>query len=191
MRKKKIRVEEKNTALGCDKIDAHALTNHTQEQPLPQKKLGIDDDEILQEVIVRAAFGMPIEMQSKAVNIVGKSTMEMEPKDPLEAKLCAKEATLYSLAMTYLQRAESNRFADGFGEHMLFEADMNFALKLLKIHNETIETLSRYRRQGEQKVIVQHQYGVQVLDGGQAIVGGQLHLQGGGGGRKMQEEPHG
>ena len=53
---------------------------------------------------------------------------------------------------------------------MLFETDMNFALRLLKAHDNVIETLNRYRKGSEQKIIVQHQY-VQVNEGGQAIVG--------------------
>ena len=41
-------------------------------------------------------------------------------------------------------------------------------LSFIRLHNETIETLSRYRRGGEQKVTVQH---VNVNDGGKAIIG--------------------
>jgi len=44
----------------------------------------------------------------------------------------------------------------------------NLAIKLLRLHNETIETLGRYRRGGEQKVTVQH---VNVNEGGKAIIG--------------------
>jgi hypothetical protein len=36
------------------------------------------------------------------------------------------------------------------------EAQANIAIKLLRCHNETIEALSRYRRGGEQRVVVQH-----------------------------------
>ena len=36
------------------------------------------------------------------------------------------------------------------------EAQANMAIKLLRRHNETIEALSRYRRGGEQRVVVQH-----------------------------------
>jgi len=53
---------------------------------------------------------------------------------------------------------------------------MKSAIKLLRLHNETIEALSRYRRGGEQKVVVQH---VNVNNGGQAIVGN-VEARGGG-----------
>jgi hypothetical protein len=33
---------------------------------------------------------------------------------------------------------------------------INKAIKLLRLHNETVEALNRYRRGGEQKIVVQH-----------------------------------
>lgn len=53
---------------------------------------------------------------------------------------------------------------------------MKSALKLLRLHNETLEAVSRYRRGGEQKVIVQH---VNVNNGSQAIVGALSAREGG------------
>ena len=46
---------------------------------------------------------------------------------------------------------------------------LKHAIKLLRLHNETVEALSRYRRKGERRVVVQH---VTIEGGGQAIVGG-------------------
>jgi hypothetical protein len=51
---------------------------------------------------------------------------------------------------------------------------INRSTKLTRLYNETLEALMRYRRKGEQKVIVQH---VNVNDGGRAIVG---NFEGGG-----------
>ena len=51
------------------------------------------------------------------------------------------------------------------------EFNMKCAIKLLRLHNETTEALARYRRKGEQKVVVQH---VNVNDGGKAIVGNMI-----------------
>ena len=53
---------------------------------------------------------------------------------------------------------------------------MNRTAKLSRLYNETLETLMRYRRKGEQKVVVQH---VQVNDGGKAIVTGDFQTGGG------------
>lgn len=63
---------------------------------------------------------------------------------------------------------------------------MNTATKLIRLHNETIDALCRYRRGGEQRVIVQH---IQVNDGGKAVVGGMI--EGGWGNKKTDEVPHG
>ena len=56
---------------------------------------------------------------------------------------------------------------------------INRSAKLTRLYNETLGALMRYRRKGEQKVIVQH---VNVNDGGRAIVGN-FDASGGGGGR--------
>ncbi len=44
-------------------------------------------------------------------------------------------------------------------------------IKLLRLHNETTKAAARYRRKGEQKVVVQH---VNVNDGGKAIIGNMI-----------------
>jgi hypothetical protein len=46
----------------------------------------------------------------------------------------------------------------------------------MRVHNESIETLSRYRRGGEQRVVIQHQQ-VNVSGQAKAMVG-QFHAQG-------------
>lgn len=45
------------------------------------------------------------------------------------------------------------------------------AVRLLRLHNETVEALNRHRRGGTQNVVVQD---VQVNNGGKAVVGGVL-----------------
>ena len=46
---------------------------------------------------------------------------------------------------------------------------MKNAIKLLRLYNETIQAITKYRRGGEQKLVIQH---VNVNQGGQAVVGG-------------------
>jgi hypothetical protein len=85
--------------------------------------------------------------------------------------------------MQYLSKADNC--------NMLTQSDfyMKNALKLLRLHNETLESLNRHRRGGEQRVIVQH---VQVSEGGQAIVNnGSMTAGMGGVNKKMSEVPHG
>lgn len=112
------------------------------------------------------------EEQLKAQNILLQSLADNGVKDPTEAKLFMQADTLFKQGMKYLARAEDS--------DMIPQADfyMKNATKLLRLHNETVEAISRYRRGGEQKVTVQH---VQVNDGGKAIVGGVFE---GGGGNK-------
>jgi hypothetical protein len=54
---------------------------------------------------------------------------------------------------------------------------IKMATKLLRLENETIEVLTRYRNRGAQKYVVQH---VNVEGGGRAIVGAVLPGVGGG-----------
>ena len=127
---------------------------------------GTQDLEVASEIIDRAVSAMPLtHTKDYNTNVIYQSLSECEPKDAIESKLCAQSASLYAQGMQYLSRAES---AD-----MLHQVDfyMKSAIKLLRLHNETVETLARYRRKGEQKVIVQY---VNVNDGGKAIVGNMI-----------------
>jgi hypothetical protein len=153
-----------------------------------KKLMGVKNRDLLQEILVKASMAMPTSMPSeKKMQAIGNSILEMQAKDPIEAKLYAKEAALYSLFMHYLNRAEMAMFSEGsdIGGVMMYETIMNFALKLSREHNETIETLHRYRKGGEQKVVVQHQY-VQVNEGGKAVVSNQILANPEGGPLKIQ-----
>ena len=55
------------------------------------------------------------------------------------------------------------------------DLNINRSTKLMRLYNETFETLNRYRRKGKQKIVVQH---VNVNSGGQAIVGSEIKNQG-------------
>lgn len=114
------------------------------------------------EIINRGVAAMPIGSSAERMNITLQTLADGEPKDTTEARLLLQAQALYSHGMRYLRK--------GGDSDMLYHAEyfMKNATKLLRLHNETIEALNRYRRGGEQKVIVQH---VQISDGGKAIVG--------------------
>ncbi|OJU79975.1 MAG: hypothetical protein BGO10_01365 [Chlamydia sp. 32-24] len=100
--------------------------------------------------------------KADAANEVVQFLCSMQPQDATEGMLYSQMLALHTLGLRYLdfaKEAKTYRFQD---------SSMNHAIKLLKLHHETLETLSRYRRKGEQKVVVQH---VNVNQGGQAIVG--------------------
>lgn len=103
--------------------------------------------------------------------IVIHSLIELGPKDPIEGLLCSQIMALDAQGMGQLAKAEIE------GSLLCHtEAAVNLAVKLLRLKNETIETLMRYRRKGEQKVIVQH---INMNDESKAIVGN-LTVNGGG-----------
>ena len=136
----------------------------------PNKPLGVISGELLQSIVVQAAQAMPHGAQNTGVKVIGVSLMEMKPSDPIEAKLLAKEAALYSMALKYLERAEFCRVSENIGQVVWHESDMNTALRLLKAHSDTVDSLSKYRKGDDhQRIVVQHQY-VQ-MTGGQAVIG--------------------
>jgi hypothetical protein len=126
-----------------------------------KKFSGVENEDVFNEILSRAALVQPGD-HPRQLNLMIQSLSETEPSDLNEARLCLQASALYSQGMGYLKKANN---AD-----MLCHSEfyMKSALKLLRLHNETLETLNRYRRGGEQKVVVQH---VNVSDGGQAIVG--------------------
>ncbi len=81
----------------------------------------------------------------------------MKPQNAIEWMLCAQLALLHFQGMQHLGGAEKADWRQDIG------FDLNAAIKLLRLQHETLEALMRYRRKGEQRVVVQH---VNVNDGG-------------------------
>ena len=99
-----------------------------------------------------------------------------KPADEVEAMLASKLIVIHFQSMEFFRRSTlENQMSTGI------DLNVNRATKLTRLYNETLETLMRYRRKGEQKVIVQH---VQVNEGGQAVVGGVFE----GGGGKIRKD---
>lgn len=144
----------------------------------------VKDEKLANEIISSAAEAMPPH-RSKAANknIIAQALNDLAPQDSMEARSIAQHTTLYSIGMSYLGNAQA-AIVEGRNARM-FESDgveehnmqMNQAMKILRLANETVESLTRYRRKGEQKVIVQH---VNVNNGGQAVVAGSMDKPGGG-----------
>lgn len=145
----------------------------SQKKDFLQELTATEDAEIAHEIISRGVAAMPQQQKLEHnFNTVFQSLSDSAPKDSTEAKLCVQSTVLFAQGMRLMQNAESCSRID----HS--EYYMKNAIKLLRLHNETIEALGKYRRGGEQRVVVQH---VQVNDGGQAIVGGLFN----GGGSKQ------
>ncbi len=135
------------------------------------------DFELAAEIFDKGRNALPgTERPGRNANLALQSLADSSPRDATEARLCLQATALYSQGMHYLSRAE--------GSNMLFHSEfyMKCAIKLLRLHNETVDAISKYRRGGEQRVLVQH---VNVNEGGQAIVGTINH---GGGVNKKTDE---
>lgn len=126
-----------------------------------KKLVGVENEDVINEILWRAA-SIQSGDHAHQLNLMIQSLAEIQPGDLNEARLCLQASALYSQGMSYLKKANNS--------DMLCHSEfyMKSAIKLLRLHNETLETLNRYRRGGEQKVVVQH---VNVSGGGQAIVG--------------------
>lgn len=103
----------------------------------------------------------PPEM-AKHLNTIAQSMQALAPQDNYEGQLVAQLVILHERAMDLLGRSMRTDRVDFANVYL------NGASKLLARHHETLDTLLKYRRKGEQKVHVEH---VHVNSGGQAIVG--------------------
>jgi hypothetical protein len=88
--------------------------------------------------------------ESKGHNLILEAINSENPKDAVEARLIMQANASYSQGMEMLRKAGNTQRVDFMREYG------NLAVKLLRVHNETIETLNRHRRGGEQKVTVVH-----------------------------------
>lgn len=91
-----------------------------------------------------------------------EAMLELKPADSIEAMIISQMLVLQNQSMYYMSLAIQAEHAKNQDRHI------NNATKLMRLFNEKLESLNRYRRKGEQRVVVQH---VNVNEGGQAIVG--------------------
>jgi hypothetical protein len=134
---------------------------------------GLSYDEAGKALVTAAYLALPREMKTQE-DVAGllQALVELQPQDPIEGMLCAQIVVLSKQGMHQLARAEAEH------SHLHHtEIGVNLAVKLLRLMNEAIEALTRYRRKGEQKVVVQH---INVNDTGKAIIG-DLKVDRGGG----------
>jgi hypothetical protein len=112
------------------------------------------------------------------VNYLLSLVRGIEPRDHLEMILALQMAAIHNATMTFAHRLAN---VDNIRQQDSAERALN---KLARTFTIQIESLKRYRSNGEQKVIVQH---VTVNDGGQAVIG---DVTRGAGTTKNEELPH-
>ena len=98
--------------------------------------------------------------------------MELQPQDAFEGLLISQMVACQNQAMECLRLAGKANSIDH--REMYFR----FADRFMRTFTAQMETLSKHRRGGQQKVVVEH---VHVHEGGQAIVGNIENHRGGGG----------
>lgn len=115
---------------------------------------------------------------AQIANAINSALLSMAPADIIEGQLCARLLVLNNQIAEYMGRAASStQTSEGR------DLNLNRATKLMRVYNETLDMLNKHRRKGTQTVVVQH---VNVGNGGQAIVAGQMN-SGGGDGQNVKE----
>lgn len=120
-----------------------------------------------------------VEEISSQMGTVAQLMQAFAPQDEYEGQLISQLVILHEHSMEWLGKAMRTERVDFANVYL------NGASKLLTRHHETLDTLLKYRRRGEQRMTVEH---VHVHNGGQAIVG--TITTGGGMNQKFEEGPH-
>lgn len=130
---------------------------------------GVYQDNFLQTLLPDLVANFrDIDEQNFKNNAVLEALEAMQPKDAHELMLCIQILALHRQGMNFMHKLAH---ADGG----FVDRYLNASAKLLKLHGEKLEALSRYRRKGHQIVQVEH---VHVHQGAQAVIG---NIQTGGG----------
>ncbi|MBI4804617.1 MAG: hypothetical protein HY795_05215 [Desulfovibrio sp.] len=122
-------------------------------------------------------FGQDAETVQKALNDSAANLLELKPGDATEALLVGQMLASNNAAMDCMRRAML-KDQTSYGR----EFNLKFADRFMRTYTAQMEALTKYRKGGQQKVIVEH---VHVYQGGQAIVG---NVNQPGGGRDGQKK---
>lgn len=118
-----------------------------------KKVTGVKGTDLSMNLLVNTSMAsarLMEETSAKKTNIATQVLADLAPQDSLESMLISQTTTAYTHAIKCLALAESNESLVGK------QAFINLACKLFRAQNDAIETLVRYKRGGEQKVVVQH-----------------------------------
>lgn len=153
------------------KIEDKPVPARFESDPHYKESLGTEFKRLGENLVCKGASTILGYADETKQELIVEALQELKPKDYVEGMLCTQLATLHIMGMQFFN------FAMKTDKRFHQDPDLNNAIKLMRLQHETLEALSRYRRKGEQKVLVQH---VQVNDGGKAIVGNNLTAGGGG-----------
>lgn len=103
-----------------------------------------------------------LEKLANNCNMVLNALHALRPQDEFEGMLISRLVALHFQIMNFMERTIREDQSTP-----IIDLNVNRVAKLSRLYNESLETLMRYRRKGEQKVVVQH---VNIEGGAQAIV---------------------
>lgn len=124
---------------------------------------------LVSELISSVTKATPENLQ--LINSTLSKVCEIQPTDATEAMLAVQMVTCHSHIMKLMERVtKSGDPTESRGA----EACLKLAARLMRTYTLQMQALCKYRRNGDQKIVVEH---VTVEAGGQAIVG---HIEQGG-----------
>lgn len=132
---------------------------------------GVESIETVAKALQVTEWGqLTAQERVNALNIAARRIQDCKPQDAVEAALVRQALIL---------EANANRYLRLSGDQVMMchaEFYLNAANKLFVRYQAIMDALIRYRRGGQQKVVVEH---VHVEAGGRAIVGNVEHRGGG------------
>ncbi len=114
--------------------------------------IGVKDTELAIDIFSYGSGTIKTLMKDSihGYNVTTQVLNDVKPKDAVEARLALQAHVAFSYAMTQLSRASSSEYMGNA------DSCANLAVKFMRLHNETVEALSKYRRGGVQHVVVNH-----------------------------------
>jgi hypothetical protein len=138
---------------------------------------GVEQEELLTTIIGIGSEASCVNDKDLSLTSTRQAIAEYHPENATEARLVAQANGLYNHGMLCLSESSKQ------GWLLKEEHYTRNAIKLLRLHNETVLALNKLRRGGEQKMIVQH---VNIEGGQAAFMTG--NFQSGGGGEEKNED---
>ena len=113
--------------------------------------VGVNGPELACQIVISGVDAIKtVTSESDSLNVIQQSLQDLKPKDSIEAKLIVQADILFTHGLSNLKRSETT---DRINHAEYYS---NKGIKLLRLHNETVEALSKYRRGGEQNIKVTH-----------------------------------
>jgi len=124
---------------------------------------GCGSPESAQRVLRNLLSGLELTTQSPVddINAAIGALLAMEPQSPLEAELICQALSSSHFATKLLRKSSH-------GNPESQEQWLKLSMRLMRLYTQQIETLSRWRRQGQQSMVIKH---LHVSDNSQAVIG--------------------